>query len=80
MQPYANLPPRLPPAVCLADGLADDHRDRSLAVPRDCPRKIKIIRGEKRKIRAVWTVLGYEPKLNNFMSKHLISRNVDVFS
>ena len=77
MQTYANLPPRLPPAVCLADGLADDHRDRSLAFPRDCPRKIKFIRG---KIRAVWTVLGYEPKLNNFLSKHLISRNVDVFS
>jgi len=25
-----------PPAVRLAEGLADEHRDRSLAVPRDC--------------------------------------------
>ena len=33
------------PAVRLAEGLADDHRDRSLAVRRDCPRKIKFVRG-----------------------------------
>jgi len=25
----------------------DDHRDRSLAVPRDCMRKIKFVRGGK---------------------------------
>ena len=37
------------PAVRLAEGLADDHRDRLLAVPRDCPLKIKIVR-RKRKI------------------------------
>ena len=28
------------PAVLLAGGLADNHRNRSLAVPRDCPLKI----------------------------------------
>ena len=44
------------PAVRLSEGLADDHRDRLLAVPRDCPLKIKIVRG-KRKICAVWTVV-----------------------
>ena len=32
MQPYDNLPPRLPPAIHLAEGLADDHCDRLLAV------------------------------------------------
>ena len=49
MQPDDNLPPRTtataPPAACLAEGLADDHRDRLLAVPRDCPLKIKFGRG-----------------------------------
>ena len=44
------------PAVRLAEGLADDHRDRLLAVPLDCPLKIKIVR-RKRKICAVWTVV-----------------------
>ena len=39
--------PQLPPAVCLAEGLVDDHRNRSLAVPRDCPRKINFIHGSK---------------------------------
>ena len=37
-----------PPAVLLAEGLADNHRNRSLAVPRDCPLKIKFV-------CAVWT-------------------------
>ena len=43
-----------PPAVSLAEGLADDHRNRLLAVPRDCLLKIKFVR--HRLIRAVWTV------------------------
>ena len=47
MQPYDNLSPGLPPAVCIAKGLVNDHRDRLLAVPRDCPRKIKIVPGGK---------------------------------
>ena len=49
MQPYDKLPSRTtttaPPAVCLAKGLADDHRDCLLAVPRDCPLKIKFVGG-----------------------------------
>ena len=64
MQPYDNLPPRTtataPPAVRLAEGLADNHRDRLLAVPRDCRLNIKFVCG-KRKIGAVWTVWdGFE--------------------
>ena len=39
MQPYDNLPPwttaPAPPAVRLAEGLEDDHRNRSLAVSRN---------------------------------------------
>ena len=42
MQPYNNLP--LPPAVRLAEGLADDHRNCSLAVPCDYQSKIKFVR------------------------------------
>ena len=48
MQQYDNLPPRITgtaPAVCLTEGLADNHGDHSLAVPHDCPRKIKFVRG-----------------------------------
>ena len=45
MQPYDNLPRRTtataPHAVRLAEGLADDHHDRSLVVCRDYPHKIK---------------------------------------
>ena len=37
-------PSRLSSAVRLAEGLADDHCDRLLAVPRDCPLKIKFVR------------------------------------
>jgi len=42
MQPYDNLSPRITatPAVCLAEGLAIDHHDSLLAVPRDCPGKM----------------------------------------
>ena len=32
-----------PPAVRLAEGLADDNRERSLAVPCDCPLKLKFV-------------------------------------
>ena len=39
--------------TCLAEGLADDHFDRSLAVPRDCPRKIKFVRaGEVENVKS----------------------------
>ena len=34
MQPYDNLPPLITAtAVCLAEGLANDHSERSLAAP-----------------------------------------------
>ena len=39
--------PRLPPAVCLAERLADDHRDCTLAVPLDCQHKINFVHGGK---------------------------------
>ena len=52
-------PPQMPPAVRLGEGLADDHRDCSLAVHRNCP---WWQRGN-RKIRAVWTVYIFEWKL-----------------
>jgi len=47
MQPYHNLPPQINTTApcCLSEGLADNHRDRSLAVPRNWPRKIKFVRG-----------------------------------
>jgi len=47
MQPYDNLPPRLPPTVCLVEGLADVYHGRLLAVPHDCLFKITFVRGCK---------------------------------
>ena len=40
MQTYDYLPPRLPPPVCLAEHLANDHWDCTLALPPEdklCP-------------------------------------------
>ena len=37
----------MPPAVSLAERLADDHCDWKLAVPRDCQRNIKFVCGGK---------------------------------
>ena len=58
MQTYDYLPARLPPPVCLAEHLANDHWDCTLALPR----KINFVRracwlSGKRKILAVWTVV-----------------------
>ena len=55
MQPYGNLPSRQLPVVRL---LADDHHDRSLAVPQLSAQNKICLRWQrgKRKIRAVWTV------------------------
>ena len=39
--------PRLPPAISLHEHLVGDYCGCTLAVPRDCPRKINFVRGGK---------------------------------